>query len=66
MTENEAKLFNQLLEVNWELGLTTNSTIKTALVEHYWKLQDELADSMGREEWKQFINTGQKMFAPAD
>jgi len=66
MTEHESKLFNQLLEVNWELGQTTNSTIKQALMEQYWNLQEQISESMGRQEWKNFINTGREMFAPAD
>lgn len=65
MTNYEAKLFNELLEVNWEMGHGDyNPTVKTALLNRYHEITSQLEDSMGRKEWNNFINGMKQMFAP--
>ena len=67
MNNYERDLFNQLLEVNWRISNGDyDSVIKKALVEHYWMLEEKLEDSMGRKEYREFVDGMRKMFAPAD
>ena len=65
MTNYEAKLFNELLTVSWEMEHGNYSPImKAALLSHYHSIVTKLEDSMGRDEWRNFISTGRQMFAP--
>ena len=58
-------MFNQLLEVNYEIEAGNHkSLIKLSLINTYSKLVAQLEDSMGKAEWKQFLETGKQMFAP--
>jgi hypothetical protein len=67
MNQHEAKLFNELLEVNWKIGHDDyDIIIKHALTNHYHHLIKQLEDSMGAAEWRKFMNTGREMFAPKD
>jgi hypothetical protein len=67
MNNYERDLFNQLLEVNWRINNGDyDSVIKKALVEHYWTIEEKLVDSMGRKEYREFVDGMRKMFAPAD
>ena len=65
MNSYEAFLFNQLLEVNYEIEAGNHkSLVKLSLINTYSKLVAQLEDSMGEAEWKQFRETGRQMFAP--
>ena len=65
MNQHEAKLFNELLEVNWKIDHDDYDVIiKQALINHYHHLVKQLEDSMGAAEWGKFMNTGREMFAP--
>ena len=65
MNQHEAKLFNELLEVNWKINHDDyDAIIKNALINHYHHLVEQLEDSMGAAEWRKFMNTGRQMFAP--
>jgi len=67
MNNYERDLFNQLLEVNWRISNGDyDLVIKKALVEHYWMLEEKIEESMGRKEYREFIDGMRKMFAPAD
>ena len=66
MNQHEAKLFNELLEVNWKIENNEYDVIiKQALITHYHHLVEQLEDSMGRSEYRNYINGMRKMFAPA-
>lgn len=65
MTSYEAHLFNELLEVNWEISNGNyKPTVKMALIKRYSEITAQLEDSMGEAEWKGFLSMGRKMFAP--
>ena len=65
MNSYEAFLFNQLLEVNYEIEAGNHKPlVKLALINTYSQLVAQLEDSMGKAEWKQFLETGRQMFAP--
>jgi len=65
MNQHEAKLFNELLEVNWRINHDAYDVIiKNALINHYHHLVEQLEDSMGAAEWRKFMDVGRQMFAP--
>lgn len=65
MNQHEAKLFNELLEVNWRINYDAYDVIiKNALINHYHHLVKQLEDSMGEAEWRKFMDVGRQMFAP--
>ena len=66
MNDYERRLFNQLLEVNYRIETGDyDSIIKTALTTHYRYLEDQIKDSMGKDEYKAFVDGMRQMFAPA-
>ena len=66
MNQHEARLFSQLVEVNWKIDHENYDVIiKQALITHYHHLVEQLEDSMGRSEYRNYINGMRKMFAPA-
>jgi len=66
MNNYERSLFNQLLEINWRIDNGDyDSIIKRALLEHYWMIEEKLEDSMGKKEYREWLNGMRRMFAPA-
>ena len=64
MTSYESHLFNELLDVNYEIKTGNhNSIIKMALITRYSQLVASLEDSLGEAAWKAFVSTGKKMFS---
>jgi hypothetical protein len=64
MTNYEREIFSKLLDVSWEMDKKEHSKlIKEALNSYYFKLRDELKDSMGEKEYNNFIKEGKQMFA---
>lgn len=64
MTNYEREIFSKLLDVSWEMEKKEHSKlIKEALNSYYFKLRDELKDSMGENEYNEFIRQGKEMFA---
>ena len=65
MNNYERRLFSQLLEVNYRIKTGDyDSIIKTALTTHYRYLEDQIKDSMGKDEYKAYVDGMRKMFAP--
>jgi len=63
MTNYEREIFSKLLDVSWEMDKKEHSKlIKEALNCYYFKLRDELIESMGWEKYKEFVEQGQSMF----
>jgi hypothetical protein len=65
MTNYERQLFSDLLEVNMLLDDPKNKEVSRFLAIAYHKIQDELRDEMGHNEYAMFIRQGREMFAPA-
>jgi hypothetical protein len=64
MTTYESHLFNELLDVNYELETGKhNSVVMVALLNRYSQLVASLEDSMGEGAWKAFVRTGKEMFS---
>jgi hypothetical protein len=64
MTNYEREIFSKLLDVSWEMDKKEHSKlIKEALSVYYWKLKDDLKESMGENEFNNFIAKGTEMFS---
>jgi hypothetical protein len=68
MTDTQSALFSKLVDLNWEIdqlfaqGKTTEAF---NLSNQYVETEKELIESMGKEEYDNFIEMGRQMFAPA-
>ncbi len=66
MNNYERQLFSQLLEINYRIETGNyDSIIKTALTTHYHHLEDQIKESMGKNEYRAFVEGMREMFAPA-
>jgi hypothetical protein len=66
MTNYEQKLFSDLLDVNWMIEENkANKDLVRFLEIAYHKIQDDLRESMGDKEYREYIRMGREMFAPA-
>lgn len=67
MTEKQSKIFNKVLETNWEVDQLQAEGKFTAAwekAEEHNAHVKELKESMGEEAYNNFINLGREMFAP--
>jgi len=60
-TEFEIQTFRRLLDVNWEISEMEEkvANLKTELAQ----LESDLQDSMGKENWSDFIRMGKEMMS---
>ena len=66
MTNFQRHLFNEILDLNWELEVGDyNEIVTKALRYRMQELERELEEDMGVEEWKNFKEQGRRMFKPA-
>jgi hypothetical protein len=65
MTNYERELFSDLLSVNMLIDEQENKEVARFLAVAYYKIRQELIDSMGEREYNDFIRMGREMFAPA-
>ena len=69
MTNEQSAIFRRVLDTNWEVkelmesGKWDEARLKSK--EHH-EAVNELKASMGEKEYEKFIDTGRKMFAPAE
>ena len=64
LTDYQRQLFSELVNLNWETDQNYPQTVKTALLNEYWRVRKELEDDMGRDNYNQYINGMRQMFAP--
>ena len=67
MTEEQSKIFNKVLETNWQVDqLQAEGKVTAAWekAEEHNAHVKELKESMGEEAYNNFINLGREMFAP--
>ena len=64
MTNYERELFSDLLSVNMLIDEQENKEVARFLAVAYYKIRQELIDSMGEREYNDFIRMGREMFAP--
>ena len=66
MTTEQSRLLSKLIDANWEKDQTSNSySLRDHYREQYYTLKRQLIESMGEDEFIEFINSGRKMFAPS-
>ena len=65
MTEEQHKLFSEMLDLNWDFKNSEDWQEKIVLAGKLSEKKKELITDMGQEEYDRFIETGQRMFAPA-
>ncbi len=65
MTDYQRQLLSKLIDLNWELKKSYDQIIKNALVNEYFRVEEELIDDMGRNEYRAYIDGFRRMFAPA-
>jgi len=65
MTEEQHKLFSEMLDLNWDFKNSEDWQEKIVLAGKLSEKKKELIADMGQEEYDRFIETGQRMFAPA-
>jgi hypothetical protein len=66
MTNFQRHLFNEILDVSWELNVGDyNEIVLRALQQRINHLEEQLEEDMGVEEWRNFKEQGKRMFAPA-
>lgn len=63
MTQYESNLFSELLDVNYELETGEhNSVVMASLLNRYSQIVEQLEESMGKSNWRNFIGKGKQMF----
>jgi hypothetical protein len=65
MTDYQRQLLSKLVNLNWEADQDYPQIVKNALVNEYFRVEDELKELMGREGYRAFIEGMRQMFAPA-
>jgi len=64
LTNYQSQLFSELVNLNWETDQNYPQTVKTALINEYWRVRKELEDDMGKDEYNRYVNGMRQMFAP--
>jgi hypothetical protein len=64
MTTEQSKILSKLIDASWEKDQTSNSyAARDHYRELYYALKQQLIDSMGEDEFNEFMNQGRRMFA---
>ncbi len=63
MTEEQGKLFTEILDLNWDMEKETDMKKKWDLVIAVNNKRKELRASMGEEAYQKFMNAGSKLFS---
>jgi hypothetical protein len=65
MTQEQSKILSKLIDASWEKDQTSNSyAARDQYREQYYALKRQLIDSMGDDEFIEFMDKGNRMFAP--
>jgi len=66
MTTEQSRILSKLIDANWEMNNTNNDySERDQYRQEYYNLRKELIDSMGLDNYNEFMNMGRRMFAPA-
>ncbi len=65
LTDYQRQLFSKIVNLNWEIDQDYPQIVKNALINEYFRVEEELMDNMGRVEYREYINGMRQMFAPA-
>ena len=66
MTDYQRQLLSKLIDLNWESSKNYDQIVKNALINEYFRIEDELIEDMGREEYRAYMDGFRKMFAPVE
>ena len=64
MTDYQRQLLSKLVNLNWEADQDYPQVVKNALVNEYFRVEDELKELMGKEGYRAYVAGMRKMFAP--
>ena len=64
LTDYQRELFTKLVDLNYEADQNYPQIVKNALVNEYFRVEDELKELMGREGYRAFVEGMRQMFAP--
>lgn len=65
LTDDQRLLFTKILDLNYDINREHSNTKKFELFERLNAAKTELRNSMGADAYNEFMNKGQRMFAPA-
>ena len=65
MTNEQSQILSKLIDAKWDSDHLESYHERDIARQNYYNLKRELVESMGLDEWIEFMNTGAKMFAPA-
>lgn len=65
LTDYQRQLFSKIVDLNWEIDQDYPQVVKKALINEYFRVEEELMDNMGRVEYRAYIDGMRRMFAPA-
>ena len=64
MTTEQNRILSKLIDASWDMDNTSNSyTARDHFREQYYALKQQLIDSMGIEEFNEFMDKGRQMFS---
>lgn len=66
MTEEQSKLFREILDINWEFTNETDWSKKWQMAKTLSAKKQELGENMGAKAYDEFMENGRKMFAPLE
>jgi hypothetical protein len=67
LTPDQSKLFGKIVDLNWDISHSGASfPERLEMVREMNRIEQDLRDSMGEEEYDRFLDLGRRMFAPAD
>lgn len=64
MTDYQRQMFSKLIDLNWEMKKNYDQIIKNALINEFWRVEEQLMDDMGRAEYRAYVDGMRRMFAP--
>jgi Leu/Phe-tRNA-protein transferase len=65
LTTEQSQTLSKLIDAKWDSDHLESYHERDIARQNYYNLKRQLVESMGLDEWIEFMNTGAKMFAPA-
>jgi hypothetical protein len=65
MTNEQSQILSKLIDAKWDSDHLESYHERDIARQNYYNLKRELVESMGLDEFIEFMNMGAKMFAPA-
>ena len=65
LTNEQSQILSKLIDAKWDSDHLESYHERDIARQEYYNLKRQLVESMGLDEWIEFMNTGAKMFAPA-